>query len=96
MAPGETMTRYTVHALDVWGNAEDGYEVNDVYPSRGTIELPADATDAQIVAALQAAHFASRADIDLSLVEIDGEPGYTLYLSYDGRPEFELRKVETK
>lgn len=23
---------YTWHRYDVWGNAEDGYEVNDIYP----------------------------------------------------------------
>jgi hypothetical protein len=67
--------------------------VNDVYPSRGVVELPDDALDT-IVAVLQAEDYV-RADIDLSRVTIDGEPDYTLYLSYDGCPKFELRKVQS-
>ncbi len=32
--------RFAVHALDVWGNEEDGYEVNDTYPACAVIEIP--------------------------------------------------------
>lgn len=88
--------KYTVHALDVWGNAEGGYDVNDVYPSQGKVEIADEATEADIIAALQAQGFV-RADIDIALVEVHGdwyEPNGCIYLDYDGRPEMELRKVE--
>lgn len=82
--------QYNVHFLDVWGNAEEGYEVNDVYPSQATIELEGDLTDEQIVKVLQEADVICE-DVDLSLFAIEGEQGFTLYLSYDNRPEVELR-----
>jgi len=34
-------TRWEVRTYDVWGNAEDGYDVNDVY-GKGEIELDAE------------------------------------------------------
>lgn len=81
-------TRYTVHGLDVWGNAEDGYDVNNVYPSQGTIDLPDNASTQDITAQLQQAGYV-RDDINVELVEVNGD--YDLYIDYDGRPELELR-----
>lgn len=83
-------TRYTVHGLDVWGNADDGYEVNDIYPSQGVIDLPDDANRMRIIALLQAGGYV-RADIDPNLVTIDDD-GYDIHLDYDGRPEMTLRR----
>lgn len=40
--------QYTFHANDVWGNAKDGFTVNDTYPSRGVWTIPDDATDYQV------------------------------------------------
>lgn len=41
-----------IRGLDVWGNADDGYEVNDRYGVQATIDVPKDATDAQLIQAL--------------------------------------------
>lgn len=45
-------TLWDVHGLDVWGNPEDGFQVNDIYPARGSIRLRAHHTDSDIVDAL--------------------------------------------
>jgi len=83
---------YNVHTLDVWGNAEDGYDVNDVYPSVGVVELSNDMTDNAIFMALKDADIAEG---DIDKAGIMGEHGYTLYISYDNMPIFELRPVDT-
>jgi len=83
---------YHVHGLDVWGNEKDGFEVNDVYPSRGTIEVCAGASNREIVLALKAAGFIKRG-VRHASVEIEGEIGYTLNVNYapTAHPEYELR-----
>ena len=86
---------YDVHGLDVWGNAREGFEVNDVYPSRGQVEIPEDASHEEIVRALKAEGFIDR-NIHMSSVEIDGEPGYTLYIgeARTNKPVYELRVAD--
>jgi hypothetical protein len=37
--PATIATQWTIATYDVWGNARDGYEVNDVYPRRTPIPL---------------------------------------------------------
>jgi hypothetical protein len=88
------MHEYEVHPLDVWGNKKEGFSVNDVYPSRGRISIPEDATNDEIIAALKKEGFINR-NIRASSIGIDGEPGYTLYVEYKptAHPEYELRKV---
>jgi hypothetical protein len=35
---------YRVYTYDVWGNEEDGYEVNDVFRTSETVELDSKGT----------------------------------------------------
>lgn len=79
----------------MWGNERDGFEVNDVYPSRGSITIPVDATDDEIITALKKEGFIGR-NIRASSIEIDGELEYTLYVNYapTSHPEYELRRAE--
>lgn len=85
------VTTYTVRPLDVWGNDEDGYNVNDVYPSVGTVEIPDEATDKDVIDALADAGFVDII-IDMDEVRIDGdERGYDFCIEYKGKPELELR-----
>jgi hypothetical protein len=80
-----------VHPLDVWGNARDGYEVNDVYHSRGSIEIPIDASHNEIVTAMKREGFIDR-NIHMKSVEIDGEPEYGLNIAdKKGKPVYQLR-----
>lgn len=90
---GATYT-YNVHPLDVWGNKREGFEVNDVYPSRGSITIPVDATDDEIIAALKKEGFID-CNIRASSIGIDGELEYTLYVEYKptAHPEYELRRA---
>lgn len=45
------MTFRVINHFDVWGNEDDGYEVNDS-SSVGTIELDDDANDDELIAVL--------------------------------------------
>jgi hypothetical protein len=83
---------YDVHPLDVWGNRKEGFEVNDVYPSQGTVTLHEDMTHDEIVRALKREGFIDR-HVRTARVGIDGEIGYTLYLRDEklSKPAYELR-----
>ncbi len=89
-----TTITYAVHPLDVWGNAREGYWVNDVYPSRGTITVSSEARDRDIILALKREGFIKR-NIRHSSVSVDGELEYALYIGYAPtcHPEYELRPV---
>lgn len=88
------MRSYTVHTYDVWGNAKDGYDVNDVYPSCGTVELSDDCTDADIIRACKSIG-AIRRNFHIDSFRIDGEIGYSMYVNHQltGYPVCELRPV---
>ena len=45
--------KYEVTSLDVWGNAEDGYEVNAEYSTGRSVFLSPDASHEEIIQALQ-------------------------------------------
>ena len=87
---GDTMTTFRLYTYDVWGNEKDGYEVNDIFKTSETYEIPAEATDAHVIKALRK-QGCFKARVLSRLIEIDGDDE-TIYVSYKGRPEFELRK----
>jgi hypothetical protein len=86
-----------VHPLDVWGNRRDGFEVNDVWPSRGQIEIPVDATHQEIMTALKRGGFVDR-NIHLKSIEIDGEPEFGLSIgeARTSKPVYQLRVASEK
>jgi hypothetical protein len=84
------MTTYRLYSYDVCGNDADGYEVNDVFKTSETYELDESLTDSELIQSLQA-QGCIKSGIDMDLIEIEGDDE-TVYLSYDGKPEFELRK----
>lgn len=83
------MKTWRVYSLDVWGNQRDGFEVNDRC-NVGTIELPEDATDKQIIRAmveqgyLRSSRFHFAIDGDDMMMDIDHEP--------TGRPLYSLER----
>ncbi len=87
---------YTIHSLDVWGNETDGFQVNDIYPSSGTVQISDQATDREILEALKDEGHIRRGVLP-SQVRIDGEPGFSLWVedARNGRPELELRAKST-
>ncbi len=86
------MSTYMVHALDVWGNDEDGYQVNDVYPSQGTLEIADNLPAAKVIDALADAQYID-VIVDMDLVRVDDQES-AIYIDYMGKPVFELRKVQ--
>lgn len=89
-------TIYSVHGLDVWGNAREGFEVNDVYPSRGKVAIYDDATYSEVVQALKKEGFIDP-KVRFKSVTVDGETGFTLYIgeARTGKPVYELRAIES-
>jgi len=81
--------KYTVWNLDVWGNKEEGYTVNDRHKI-GEFELPETPEDMEILTALDEAGFISPLeDFDLDLLEVvDFYPNYDI--DYDGMPQLSL------
>lgn len=81
------MKRFTVWSLDVLGNPEDGFEVNDRCKV-GSLELPDDATDKQVIKGMVSQGYLTSArfkfDVDGDDVHIDIDHGPT------GRPLFSL------
>lgn len=86
------MRTYDVHTYDVWGNARDGYSVNDRYMRQAKIELPDEVDDKAIIRALKSAGIV-RANCRISSFDIEGERDYTLYITHGpsgGYPVCEL------
>lgn len=89
-AKGRDFQRWAVFALDVWGNARDGFEINDRSRLRERLLIPCDASNNDYIRALKSegllnkrCHFKSfRIDGDDRSISIDarktGEPIYQL------------------
>ena len=73
---------YTLCSYDLWGNARDGFTVNDVFiEDRGfTLTHHQIKTDRGIIAALKVDGYINPRD-KYSSYEIDGEPEHTLYIN---------------
>jgi hypothetical protein len=81
---------FQVVELDVWGNSEDGYDVNDVYVTDEVITITEDATDKEIGDWLREHLYPN-----LPAITIDGDYEFSLYIDAeeDGMPLLELRRV---
>ena len=77
--------QYKVISYDIWGNARDGFEVNQAFYTGDTVEVSDDTSDRAI-----------NRRLGIQGVEWDGEPGYTLYgtIKRNGCPALELRSIE--
>lgn len=91
------MATFKVRGLDVWGHVESdpkdcdctdcpGYTVNDIYPSRGSIEIDENDPDATIIKALVDGDFLT-ADCTAETIEVDGDPEFMIEVNRksDGR-----------
>lgn len=61
-------TTWNVHSLDVWGNEDDGFEVNNEFKA-GTVELPYGATDEELLKIFKEDHL--EANVTLKSVSFD-------------------------
>lgn len=82
--------KYEYISYDVWGNDDDGYEVNQSFHTGEIVKIDPLDDDEGLIKSLQEQGFLIGA-IDYDKLRIDGETGYSLYFEYEGRPEFELR-----
>ncbi len=73
------MNKYKVWVYDVWGNAHDGFEVNNRFSTSIFIEVDPD-DDAQIIRELKSAGIIKKG-CRFSSFDIDGEPDYTMYVN---------------
>lgn len=78
------MTKYEIIAYDVWGNEEEGYNVNDVMPT-GTV-IYTDTSKASICKKLGLD--------DPYKIDADATHEGVIYIDYDGKPYCELRKID--
>ena len=83
--------KYSVHGLDVWTEEDGCYTVNDVYPSNGSIYVDGNDLDEAIIQSLIDNEFFST-EVDFEQVGIEDQGGY-IYITYDGKPLFELRSM---
>lgn len=85
------MEKWNVYSLDVWGNEEDGYEVND--RSRiGTVELPKAFSDEWLLKTLKNEGLINYKKSDIKSIEIDGGEDW-ISIDYKGKPFFSLDKA---
>lgn len=83
------MPMFTVFSLDVLGNTSDGFEVNDSY-KKGTLELPDDATNKQIIRAMVDQDYLKSARFKFT---IESDPDVmTICHKATGRPLFTLQR----
>lgn len=85
-----TMATWRLYSYDVWGNDEDGFEVNDIFRTSWTVEIPDNATYKEILEII------NRDCMVTVGLEIDANTDCSevLYLqdSNNGKPECEFRK----
>lgn len=77
------MTKYEIFDYDVWGNEEDGYDVNDVMPT-GIIIF----TDTSKSSICKKLGLEDPYKMDVYYSED------IIYIEYDGKPYCELREID--
>ncbi len=85
--------KWQVADLDVWGNAKEGYEVNDVYRLDVYIELPDDVKKADVVKALKQVGYLRKHVQNRQLTMDDSEDFIFLEQTKDGCPVCYLYRV---
>lgn len=89
------MEKLTVYSYDVWGNAKDGYDVNELYKF-GTFELAWNDIDLDdnksVLRFLKNIGFIKKS-VKLKSLAFDGDPDFTIFVSdaKDGQPICEIR-----
>jgi hypothetical protein len=94
IATKQLVQTWRYYTYDVWGNAEDGYDVNNVFRTADTVDIPVDCvTDRQLFEHLREVGFLNGKNLQADLFETDNNVSceHTIYLTYDGKPEGELR-----
>lgn len=84
------MTNFEVYSYDVWGNEEDGWEVNAVFPHYISGELPDDYEIKDVHEFIRPYLVDENADLDIDITHED-----VIYINLtNGYPVCELRRAE--
>jgi hypothetical protein len=81
--------KYRVCGLDVWGNEDDGFEVNDSHDI-GFIEIENNCSDEQIIKSLVDKGFLNAAALELAEVDFVGNEAIFINEKDTGRPSLNL------
>lgn len=79
-------------SYDLWGNEEDGFEVNAAYHTGRVYEID-DESDDGIINFLRSAGFVDD-DVDATDIDVDGDETI-IYINYKGSPALEFRQTDT-
>ncbi len=82
---------YELIEYDVWGNARDGYEVNQAFTTGQFYDIDPDWSNEQLIKYLKSEGLLKKS-VRKRSIKIDGDK-YALYFTHTptGRPGFELR-----
>jgi len=81
----DDIKRWEIVELDVWGNPDEGYNVNDIFKTGIFIELPENASNEELRKALRDAGYDMFPDDEVE----DGDYLITIY-NNEGKPWLEL------
>ncbi len=82
-------TTYKLYTYDLWGNDEDGYDINDYYTHSDTFVITDDMTDKEVIALLD---FNQPETIEIDSNYSDSETFYFVD-NVTGKPICELRPI---
>jgi hypothetical protein len=86
--------KYDLYDYEIWGNAKDGFQVNNVFFAASDVVLSESIVmdDWKLIKALKQLGIIKKG-IHAKSIDIDGEADFTLYFNdaRDGCPAFELR-----
>lgn len=97
-AETQATKQYRYYSYDVWGNADDGYDVNNVFRTADVIAIPDGLdSDAALFEHLRSIGFLTGKNLDVALFSTIGDycDSTTIYMEYDSKPAGELRLEET-
>ena len=83
--------KYELIEYDVWGNARDGYDVNQTFRTGQYYDIDPDWADKKLISELKKDGLI-RKSIKFKSIEIDGDK-FSIYFEYKNKPEFELRRA---
>jgi len=89
--------RYRLYTYDLWGNEEDGYEVNNVSASEIAIDIDPNEYDKAIIEKIKAAMPAQqqkRYQSEDFSIEGGGTPECFIWITHKGIPFCEFRPEE--
>jgi len=90
--------KYRLFTYDLWGNEEDGYDVNDIFASEITIDIGPNDYDETIINKIRAAmpvqQLKRRHRSKYFRIEGGETPECFIWITYKGVPFCELRPEE--